>query len=116
GRMLGVERPEDIMLAPLESVPPREQPGPPAFFPSSPGEPADVVPADEDFLEKHENGIRHFVKASGFGFMKDRRQVAGFIPHGFGWDYRDDSTKRLKIDHILLVGILMHENPVVYLS
>jgi bisphosphoglycerate-dependent phosphoglycerate mutase len=49
--------------------------------------------------------------------MKDRENVSGFKPHGFRYlGVPAHESKRWRINHVLLVGILSHEQPVVYLT
>jgi hypothetical protein len=70
---------------------------------------------DQSALGKlHEAGFLDFVNPRGFGYVKDRRHVAGFLSHGFskvpepagGW----------KVATLELIGLLRHDNPVVYVS
>jgi hypothetical protein len=71
--------------------------------------------ADEsELLNLHEARILDFVNVPGFGHVKNRRRVAGFIPHGFGRE-RDVKTKWEAV-RIELIGLLLHSEPVVYLS
>ncbi len=62
----------------------------------------------------HENCVVDFVNPRGFGFVKDRRHVAGFEPHGF--TKVPETAGEWKVASLDLVGILRHENPVVYVS
>ena len=58
-----------------------------------------------------------FLYPRGFGYVKDRAHVAGFKPHGFrsrGWTVNE--SRRWRVQHIQLVGILSHEKPLVYLT
>lgn len=96
---------------------PESQPGPPANFPLSSGEPLNIVPADKDLLNYHRAGAIDFINAGGFGYMTDRRRVSGFLPHSFGYlNSIEEFWGRFQVDHILLVGLLKHDAPVVYLS
>jgi hypothetical protein len=92
-----------------------DQPGPH----SPPGaEPArDQTPsaADEpDLLTLHNKGTFDFVNLKGFGFVKDRRHVAGFISHGFS-DV-PSPTLRWHVERLDLIGVLLHPEPVAYVS
>ncbi len=91
------------------------QPGAPASFPDKPSEPLTRVKPDEEFYFYHDGGLSDFLYPRGFGYVKDREHVAGFKPHGFRhlgvatherWHWR--------VQHVQLVGILQHEQPVVY--
>jgi hypothetical protein len=94
---------------------PIPQPGPIFSLPLSEkdvGEPTkdiDTVP----LREMHLNGIVDFVNPQGFGWIESRQKVAGFRPHQFS---AVPHTQRLKVRTVELVGILMHDSPVVYIS
>src|SRR5262249_42135855 len=49
----------------------------------------------------------------GFGWIVDRQKVAGFRAHRFGMV---PQATHWKVQAVELVGILMHERPVVYMS
>jgi hypothetical protein len=92
------------------------QPGEPADFPVSPGEPLARITPNEEFHLHHEIGLKGFLPASGFGYVKDRKQVAGFRPHGFRHLYLYVQSQHWRIEHVQLVGILTQPEPVVYLT
>ena len=60
------------------------------------------------------DSIGDFVFARGWGYFKDRRQVAGFLPHRFTRE--PPATEAYTVRTLDLVGILMHDEPVVYVS
>ncbi len=91
------------------------QPGERANFPISPGEPLLRVEPNDEFYFHHDGGMRAFLHPTGFGYVKDRAHVAGFKPHGFGYLPVHES-KHWRVHHILLIGILSHPDPVVYLT
>ncbi|MBA4190887.1 MAG: hypothetical protein C0467_23105 [Planctomycetaceae bacterium] len=62
----------------------------------------------------HEKGILDFVNPRGFGYVKDRRHVAGFQSHGF--TRVPDSAGEWKVASLDLVGLLRHDEPRVYVS
>ncbi len=69
---------------------------------------------DTNKLEEfHQNSLVDFVNSQGFGYVKDRRQVAGFDSHGFS--KIPEPSKPLQLISLELVGIL-RDNPVVYVS
>jgi hypothetical protein len=70
-------------------------------------------PDAEKLQEFHRGSIVDFVNRFGFGYVKDRRQVAGFKSHGFS--QAPEPAKPLRLVSVELVGILRDE-PVVYLS
>jgi hypothetical protein len=86
-----------------------------ANFPISPGEPLLRVEPNDEFYFHHDGGMRAFLHPTGFGYVKDRAHVAGFKPHGFGYLPVHES-KHWRVHHILLIGILSHPDPVVYLT
>ena len=91
------------------------QPGMPADFPLSPGEQLSRVKIVDEFHSLHQLGLLAFLNPFGFGYMKDREHVAGFESHRFRFA-PTHHTGRWRIDHIQLVGILTHEEPLVYLT
>jgi hypothetical protein len=91
------------------------QPGMPADFPLSPGEELSRVEPVDEFHSLHEFGLLAFLNPFGFGYMKDREHVAGFESHRFRFAPTHQKG-RWRIDHIQLVGILSHDQPVVYLT
>jgi hypothetical protein len=93
------------------------QTGQPADFPDSPSELLTRVQPDSEWHSFHKVGMHNFLFPTGFGYVKDRQNVAGFKPHGFrylGYALRDH--KQWRVQHILLVGILTQDQPVVYLT
>src|SRR5262249_38893127 len=72
-----------------------------------------------EFYHYHKGGMSDFLYPRGFGYVKDRAHVAGFKSHGFRSDpypaWRSENW-RWRVHHIQLVGILSHEQPVVYLT
>jgi len=63
----------------------------------------------------HRLGVEEFANAQDFGFVtRDGKQMAGFIPHRFTAPVKVDPRRRLK--RFDLVGLLMHDEPVVYVS
>jgi hypothetical protein len=100
----------------LEQDPPVPQPGTPAWLLLSPGDleresgPADGGP----FEEMHQVGVVEFASPEGFGYFRDRRHVAGFEPHRFQAAPRP--PERWRLETVDLVGLLVHDGPVVYVS
>ena len=89
------------------------QPGSPAVWGS--GEPFDLTPfADRESLGAlHTGGMRDFVNPQGWGYVKDRTRVAGFLSHRFS---KVPEAQTWRVQRIELVGLLKHPEPVVYLS
>jgi hypothetical protein len=116
----GIPSPRPWLTAPTPE-PFRQPPQQPDSYPWRPltgdeQEPAARKGAD---LVSHKDRIVEFVNVPGFGYVKDRRHVAGFRPHGLGnwppytrsqeYTHRDD-------ERIELVSLLKHDPPGVYLS
>jgi hypothetical protein len=62
----------------------------------------------------HLNSMLDFTNPAGFGFVKDRRHVAGFQPHAFS--RTPEAGHQWKVESIELVGLLLHSEPVIYQS
>jgi hypothetical protein len=109
---------EEIVRDTLAAAEPPAQPGLPAGFPLSPGEALTSVSPTQDDYALHLRNALNFLYPAGFGYIKDREHVAGFRSHGFRYINRPAQVaeRPVQIDHVLLVGILMHDQPRVYLS
>jgi hypothetical protein len=90
------------------------QPGEEADFPLSPGEALSRVEPNDEFYFYHDDGMRYFLYPTGFGYVKDRAHIAGFKPHGFRHGVPE--SKHWRVHHVQLIGILSHDEPVVYLT
>lgn len=92
---------------------PPAQPGSPV--PWSDHEP--LVPAQDaerTALRKlHGDGLLDFVNARGWGYIKDRDRVAGFLSHRFS---KVPEVESWQVERIDLIGLLKHPEPVVYVS
>jgi hypothetical protein len=62
----------------------------------------------------HFGGLADFVNVKGFGYVKDREHVAGFRSHQFS--KRPDGDEPPRVKRLELVSLLMHDDPVVYVS
>lgn len=97
-----------------------ERPGPPPQ-PASPGPAWDgagfmgSVSPDQrtDFDRMHAGGFFDFVNPEGWGYVRSRREVAGFLPHAFS---RVPEVPAWRVERVELVGLLKHAAPVVYQS
>ncbi len=89
------------------------QPGSPAAWGhAEPFEP--ILVADREQLGAlHTDGTLDFVNPQGWGYVKDRTRVAGFLSHRFS---KVPEAKTWRVQRIELVGLLKHPEPVVYLS
>jgi hypothetical protein len=93
---------------------PVPQPGPPGlsyYLDDDFREPMDIKP--EPLRELHLESVVNFANARGFGLIISRKQVAGFQPHQFNMVPR---SKEWQVQRLELVGLLMHAEPVVYVS
>lgn len=71
-------------------------------------------PIDQDLFDFHLAGLVDFANPRGFGFVKDRRNVAGFQAHHF--TSIPTSANQWAVQGIDLVGLLQHDKPVAYVS
>ena len=69
---------------------------------------------DESLSRLHLAGVIDFVNPNGFGYVKSRTQVAGFRSHRFSEVPK--SQTGWTVNSVELVGILVHEQPAVYVS
>ena len=110
------------------------QPGPRITSTWSPGE-FERPPAGDDAVLgwMFEDSVKDFVFARGWGFLKDRGHVAGFVPHRFSKVPTPTSRPNVqdnegqfgpvpepavhwRVRTLDLVGLLLHDEPVVYVS
>jgi hypothetical protein len=96
-------------LAPLPDAP-----QPDYFHPAEPVAKEFRRPDAKALGNLHEAGYLDFVNPAGFGYVKDRRHVAGFQSHGFS--KVPGPVEKWEVARLELVGLLMHEKPVVYQS
>jgi hypothetical protein len=92
---------------------------------SQPGSPFASTLVESDFTlspnrrdldstrQTHVDGVLDFVNPAGFGVIESRKKVLGFQSHRFR---KLPKSERLRIGAIELVGLLMHPEPVVYIS
>ncbi len=85
---------------------------PSSVFSTSP-EVTDTNAEAPKLLDLHFRNALHFVNPVGFGFMKDRRNVAGFQAHQFNELVEAKPWKVLRIE---LVGLLLDDRPRVYVT
>jgi hypothetical protein len=105
---------ETSLVRGLRKDPPLKQPGQPVSGFWSPGELQPGATERRPWLDFHQEGIVDFVHPAGFGFFKDRQHVAGFQAHQFS---RVPSAKeQWQVQTVDLVSLLMHEEPVAYVS
>ncbi len=128
-------RPSYTMLALEQFNRAIPEPGPRVASIWSPGEVSGAPPGDESFLGFIlEDSVTDFVFSRGWGFVKDRRHVAGFAAHRFtrvpapsdGWRIQDDLSDqhtilaepatRWTVRTLDLVGLLLHDEPVAYVT
>ena len=69
--------------------------------------------------------ITEFVPVASLGFIKNRKQVAGFLPHGqrnymvshdSSDDLRHDAWSEYALHRLDLISLLLHDPPVAYLT
>jgi hypothetical protein len=104
---------KDLVLEDDISIP---QPGSPTAAKSLLGEakPERVGPTDDENLHAfHLDSLLNFVNPRGFGWVKSRAEVAGFQAHHFR---SVPKSERWRVESIELVGLLLHQKPVVYVT
>jgi hypothetical protein len=67
-----------------------------------------------NLLSLHQENMVDFVNADNFGFLKDRRHVAGFQEHQISAP--PAAPEHWTLQTLDLIGIALHEKPVVYIS
>lgn len=65
------------------------------------------------FLSAHSDNVLHFVNPTGFGLVKGRNYIAGFQAHQFN---ELKEPFRWKIQRLELLGLLLAEEPRVYVT
>jgi hypothetical protein len=70
--------------------------------------------SNDDLRWMHLYGVLDFVHPKGFGFIKDRRHVAGFQSHQFS--EQPKPGRRWALKTLDLVGLVVHDKPVAYVS
>jgi hypothetical protein len=77
-------------------------------------------PAREELLAMHARGLGDFLDADRMGYVRNREQVAGFLPHQFARspaEYLDEPTRETwRVTRLELVSLLAHDEPVAYVS
>src|SRR5260370_3500169 len=68
---------------------------------------------DKDLRAFHRDSLLDFVNPRGFGWVKSRAEVAGFQGHFFR---AIPKSERWLVRNIELVGLLKHDEPVVYVT
>jgi hypothetical protein len=112
-RMSGAE--EMVLMAGLREDEPVRQPGP-RVPPASLAATLDPKPKgnlEEALYDIHQDSVADFINPPGFGYVKDRQRVAGFQAHQFS---KTPEAKPWRLQTLDLVGLVVHEEPVVYIS
>ena len=95
----------------IESKLREERSVPQPVFPSyidKDDEPVETLP------KMHVSGLLDFLNPAGFGYVKDREHVVGFIPHGFTELPPDTTT--WQVGRVELIGLLLEREPRVYVT
>lgn len=114
-------RADSIRLPPLEPVP-QPQLGPEDNRDGTPlvPPPGEVcppaAPASKQLLALHDQSFGDFLASERMGFVKSRTEVAGFEPHRFRKPPAAHADDPWRIARIELIGLLLHPEPVVYVS
>jgi hypothetical protein len=67
-----------------------------------------------DFFGFHASSIGSFINFKGFGYLKSRREVAGFTPHVF--EREPKPAVPYTLERLELVGLVRNPEPAVYVS
>jgi hypothetical protein len=113
GRMA---RPRPLTEEEVDPPPPQPAEQDPSSVPPLGVPPGVPTPDSAALGGLHFDGVLDFVRPRGFGYVKDRRNVAGFQSHGFTKVPEGGSALRWEVARVDLVGLLRHPGPVVYLS
>jgi hypothetical protein len=111
---------EWILKAGLREDPPLAQAAREASAPWSaadlegPALPKDFVELEKDLGGVLRISIADFANPKGFGYVKDRRHVAGFQPPQFS--QRPTPAAPWRLQTVELIGLLVREEPVAYIS
>jgi hypothetical protein len=118
-RMVGLS--EVMLRQGLRDKPPLPQPGPRSTAAWSTEAlkmqplPRDGFAAEEGSLfQWHQASVIDFIHPGGFGYFKDRGHVAGFQEHQFS--RVPEQPERWVLQTLDLVGLVVHDEPVVYVS
>jgi hypothetical protein len=110
-------RPSESRLSSgLRKVPPLPQPISSGYSPGPIGEvaPGPSVWEGEPVYRLHRDAIVDFAYPAGFGFIKDRRHVAGFEAHRFS--RVPEPQEQWEVQRVELVGLLLHKEPAAYVT
>ncbi len=106
---------EAHVTARLRTDPVPAQPGVRFRSEWSPGELERPTASEADPLSRMlDDSVLDFVNLLGFGFVKDRRHVAGFETHRFS--QMPTPKNQWKVQNLELVSLLLHDEPEVYIS
>jgi hypothetical protein len=75
---------------------------------------ARMIPPDSALADLHYFSVIDFGSPRRYGYVKNRQQVAGFQSHHL--QFEPHKPERMTLQTLDLVGLLMHEEPVVYVS
>jgi len=105
----------DLLKRRLRHEPPIPQPGAPSPSPWLMDSLPDNSAKDAyDLLSRHQGSVVDFVNADNFGYIKDCRHVAGFQEHQIS--QTPSPSEPWKLQTLDLIGVVVHEKPVVYVS
>jgi hypothetical protein len=104
------------LISGLRTDPPLPQPDPAISTAQSIVVPGTEVrtPDTGPLYDLHWNSLADFVHPEGFGYVRDRGHVAGFQVHQFSRTPEPGESWRLQT--IELVGLALHDAPVVYVA
>ena len=75
----------------------------------------ELTPIKDDFFKIHRESVLDFANPRGYGFIKDRRHVAGFQTHQFSAvPVSGEEQQWWAVQRLDLVSLLLHNEPVAY--
>lgn len=108
-------RPREEYLKPRLPNEPVPQPAPVhASAGKADEEPWKARPPQNELHDLNRESVIDFANEEGFGYVKDRRHVAGFLPHRFTEVPRPRGN--WSVATVELVGLLLQPEPVAYVS
>lgn len=115
GRMT-MPPPSQKSLGQEDRPPVPDQPGPGGTSAGDidPAEVGEPVAAGEGLQKMHRAAAVDFLNPEGWGLVKGRDRVAGFRPHAFS--AVPDAKPKWEVERVELVGLLLHPEPLVYVS
>lgn len=105
---------ERLLKKGIRQESPIPQPGTPSPSPWVPSSPQSKQEASDSLRSLHKASVLDFVNPAGFGYVKDRQRVAGFLEHQIS--EMPEAPTVWGLQRLDLIGLLLHEKPIAYVS